>query len=87
MKRIYFRLRIALMTFTLGLGAVWMANVFAIADRDYPVEVPTALSADVLYIFPIEKKYIGSTGGHGGGYRTETYKCRGRNGKMHVCVR
>ena len=87
MRRVYSRVRIALMTFTLGLAAVWMVNVFSIADCDYPVEVPAAVSADVLYIFPVEEKYIGPTGGHGGGYRTETYKCRDRHGKMHLCVR
>ena len=46
------------MTFTLGLAAVWMANVFSIVQRDYPVAVPSVVSEDVLYVFPIEERRI-----------------------------
>ena len=45
------------MTFTLGLAAVWMANVFAIADRDYPVDLPKTRTGEVLFVFPGEGDY------------------------------
>lgn len=46
------------MTFTLGLAIVWVANVFAIADRGVVVEIPIAVSDDVLFVFPIESENI-----------------------------
>ena len=34
-----------------------MANVFAIADRDYPVDLPTTRAGKVLVVFPGEGNY------------------------------
>jgi len=52
MKRIYSRFRIALMTFTLGLAAVYMSNGLAVAWNEVPVKLPTAVSSNVLAVFP-----------------------------------
>src|SRR5215207_7915914 len=58
MRRIYSRVRIALTTFTLGLAGVWMANIFAITDQEVFVDVPTAASDYILFVFPVETKNI-----------------------------
>jgi len=47
------------MTFTLGLAVVWMANVFAITDRVVFVEIPAAVSDDILFVFPVHSKNTG----------------------------
>jgi hypothetical protein len=59
MRRIYSHARIGLMTFTLGLAVVWVANLYAIADHGVFVEIPIAVSDDVLFVFPVEGKNIG----------------------------
>jgi len=45
------------MTFTLGSAAVYMANVFAIAACDYPVNLPATRTGEVLFVFPGEGNY------------------------------
>lgn len=46
------RLRIALMTFALGLAAVYMWNGMSIAMDYIPVDLPKVISNEVLFIFP-----------------------------------
>jgi len=64
MKRQYRRLRIALITFTLGLAAVRFGDGLETAWNTVNVDLPEAQS-DVLFVFPIEKKYMCSGGSHG----------------------
>ncbi|PYT01090.1 MAG: hypothetical protein DMF63_05365 [Acidobacteria bacterium] len=78
------RVRVALMTFTLGVAAVWMVNGFAIANRNVPVDLPSAIHGNVLLIFPIEQKRMPRDGGGGGGWRDE---CRGDERKRELCYR
>jgi len=71
MRRVYSQIQITLRTFTLGLAAVWITGVFAISDRDYPVQLPGAVSENVLFVFPMEGKIIRNGGGECGGVGTE----------------
>jgi hypothetical protein len=52
MKRIYSTFRVALMTFALGLAAVYMSNGLSIAWNEVPVKLPTAVSDNVLFVIP-----------------------------------
>lgn len=65
--KFYSKVRIALMTFTLGLASVWMANGLEIAWSEVPVDLPTAESGEVLAIFPIERRFMPRGGGGSGG--------------------
>ncbi|MGD9587644.1 MAG: hypothetical protein AB7Q37_10540 [Pyrinomonadaceae bacterium] len=63
MKRFYSQVRISLLTFTLGLAAVWMMNGLGAARSHVPVDLPAGTSEEVLFVFAIEGKNLP----HGGG--------------------
>ena len=56
-----------------------MANVYEIAHRDVMIDLPESECVDVLYVFPIESKYVRAGGGGGGscsgGDRLREDKC------------
>lgn len=53
MNRIYRRLRIALLSFTLGLAAVYLWNGISVGMSVIPVDLPKVDSKDeVLFVFP-----------------------------------
>ena len=65
MKKLYSQFRISLLTFTLGLAAVWMMNGLEFAWSEVPVDLPTVRSEEVLFVFPIERKNMHVGGGGG----------------------
>ena len=73
------------MTFTLGLAAVWLMNAFEIGDRDVFIELPSSMSEDVLYVFPIEDNDI-MGGGSGCGGTEPPESERPPRAKQHLVV-
>jgi hypothetical protein len=63
MKKFYFKFRIGLMTFTLGLASVFAFNGLLKYSDEIPVKLPKVENGEVLVVFP---RY-GSEMPHGGG--------------------
>jgi hypothetical protein len=58
-KRCYSRIRIILMTFGLGLAAVFMWQGLSLAWRDVPVDLPETPSGNLLVVtVPLEKQQL-----------------------------
>ncbi len=59
MKRFYVKSRIALITFALGMAAVYMSNGLSIASNDVDVNLPVVESDDnVLVVFPASQEDV-----------------------------
>lgn len=70
MKARYLSVRVGLMTFAVGLAAVWMSTGPGAIRSGVAVYLPSA-SEDVLYVFPTSEAWKAG-GGAGGGYRNGT---------------
>lgn len=58
MKKVYSKFQFFLMTFTLGLAAVYAWSGFSLAHNEVPVRLPTTVGTDnVLVVFPSAAPY------------------------------
>ena len=84
MKLRYRNVRVGLMTFAVGLAAVWISTGLEIASRNVAVHVPAA-SEDVIYVFPSPEGW--QVGGHWQGDFTcpveQPYHVSARRVKKH----
>ncbi len=58
MKRFYFKLRIMLMTFVVGLASVFLFNGTLRYSNEISVDLPEFQSESPIIIFPIEEEFI-----------------------------
>lgn len=67
----YKQIRVALLTFTLGLAGVWVISGSEYGLIEVPVNLPQTKSRDVIVVFPKHSSDMPCCTGAGGGYTND----------------